>query len=139
MIRYALIDSTNTVQNVILWDGVTDYQHGAGLTAVLDTEPPTAEVGGTYAGGVFSAAPAPAPVVPQSITRFQAMAAMSNAGLLTKVQTAVASASTLTQLAWANAQEFDRASPTIAELAAALNISSAKIDELFIAGASIIA
>ena len=48
MARYAIIDATNAVQGVALWDGVTEWSPGPGLTAVPDTVPPTAQTGGTY-------------------------------------------------------------------------------------------
>lgn len=79
-------------------------------------------------------------LVPASVTRFQALAALSNAGLLANAQAAVnASTNPLVPLAWNNAQTFDRASPTIAALATALNLTSAQLDALFIAAAGITA
>jgi hypothetical protein len=76
--------------------------------------------------------------VPQTITRFQALAALHNAGLLTQVQAAVtASTDPLVGLAWNNAQAFDRNSTMLASLATALNITQTQLDNLFIAGAGI--
>lgn len=76
--------------------------------------------------------------VPQSVSRFQGLAALSNAGLLTQVQSA-ASASTnpLIALALNNAQTFDRNSNTMATLAQALSLTDAQLDALFIAAANI--
>jgi hypothetical protein len=48
--RYAMIDSTNTVLNICLWDGVTPF-NPPGMTLVQSD---TAQVGDTYADGVFS-------------------------------------------------------------------------------------
>lgn len=69
--------------------------------------------------------------VPASVTRFQARAALHEAGLLDQIEAAVAAADPLTREAWASATAFERSSPTIAALAAALGLSLADIDALF--------
>jgi hypothetical protein len=89
-----------------------------------------------YASALAAAPSLPAHI-PQSVSRFQALAALSNAGLLTQAQAAVNAAGGLTLLAWDNAQSFDRTSPTIAALAGPLNLTSAQVDNLFIAAAKI--
>jgi len=77
---------------------------------------------------------------PQSVTRFQARAALAMAGLLDGVEAAVAaSPNLLARLAWADAQSFERQSPTIASLAAILGLSTDQIDELFQTAAEIVA
>lgn len=76
-------------------------------------------------------------VVPYSVTPFQAKAAIYNAGLLPAVQAAIAAASPIAQLAWSDATEFTRDSPTIAALSAQLGLSSAQVDALFVAAAAI--
>lgn len=69
MARYALVDQTGTVDNVIEWDGVAHYIPPAGLTAILAG---SAGRGWTFANGVFTA-----PVVsPPSLTQ-QYMTAMT--------------------------------------------------------------
>jgi hypothetical protein len=74
------------------------------------------------------------PTVPVSVTRFQARAALYMANLLDDVDAAVAaSGNVLAQLAWADAQAFERSSPTIAAMAAAVGLSAAEVDALFIA------
>ena len=75
--------------------------------------------------------------VPYSVTPFQAKAAIYNAGLLPAVQAAIAAASPIAQLAWSDATEFTRDSPTIAALSAQLGLSSAQVDALFVAAAAI--
>ena len=50
----------------------------------------------------------PPPVVPSSVTPFQAKAALLQAGLLDAVLAAIAAAPRITQLAWAEATEFRR-------------------------------
>lgn len=76
--------------------------------------------------------PPPAPK-PQTVTRFQARAALMQAGLLDDVEALMANPATpaIQRLAWADAQEFRRSSPTVAAMAAALGLSSAQVDALF--------
>lgn len=73
------------------------------------------------------------PSVPQSVTRFQARAALHLAGLLEQVEALMAHPDTpmLAKLAWADAMEFKRTSPTIASLASTLGLSDAALDDLF--------
>jgi len=80
-------------------------------------------------------------VIPQSVSRFQAKAALANAGLLSQVETIMADPSTpaMYKLAWSDAQEFLRTSPTIAALSGLLSLTSAQLDQLFIAAATITA
>jgi len=65
------------------------------------------------------------------VSRFQAMAALLDAGLLSKVNTALADAGPLAQLAWAEATEFHRNSPTIAGLADGMGLTESQLDYLF--------
>lgn len=76
-------------------------------------------------------------VVPYSVTPFQAKAALFAAGLLPAVEAAIAAAPKIAQLAYSDATEFTRDSPTIAELSAQLGLTSAQIDALFTAAAAI--
>lgn len=71
------------------------------------------------------------------VSRFQARAALLLAGLLDDVETALADASPLARLAWADASEFRRNSPMIAELAAGLDLSPETLDDLFRTAAGI--
>lgn len=64
-------------------------------------------------------------------SRFQAKAALHSAGLLPAVEAAIAQADPVTQLAWAEAVEYRRNSPTILALAAALELSDEQVDDLF--------
>lgn len=81
--------------------------------------------------------PPPAPLV---VSRFQARVALLQAGLLEAVEAAVAaSADPLVRLAWSDAVEFRSDSPTIAAIAAGLELTAAQIDALFAAAAQITA
>lgn len=71
------------------------------------------------------------------VSRFQAKAALSAAGLLTAAETAVSGADAMTQLAWAEAIEFRRNSPAILALSGALGLSDTDLDGLFRAAALI--
>jgi hypothetical protein len=71
------------------------------------------------------------------VSRFQARAALFNAGLLAGVEAAVAAADPFTQIAWADAQEFRRMSMTIAALSAAVGLTDEQLDDLFRAAALI--
>lgn len=90
-------------------------------------------------GAVADYAPIDRPVVvPFAVSRFQARAALHVAGLLDDVEAAVAAApDPLVQIAWADAQSFERSSPTIATLAAAIGLNDTQVDDLFIAAAKI--
>lgn len=81
------------------------------------------------------------PQVPQTVSRFQAKAALSNAGLLAQVETLMSDPATnpIARLAWSDAQEFHRTSPTVAAMAQALGLSDAQLDALFAAAADIAA
>lgn len=74
-----------------------------------------------------------------TVSRFQAIAVLLNAGLLSQVNAALADAGPLAQLAWAEATEFRRNSPTIAGLSAGLGLTDTQVDDLFRAAALIIA
>lgn len=77
--------------------------------------------------------------VPPVVSRFQARAALHLAGLLDDVEAMMALPETpvLAKLAWADAQEFERGSPTIAALAGQIGLTEAQIDQLFMDAAGI--
>ncbi len=79
-----------------------------------------------------------APAVPQVVSRYQALAALMQAGLLDAVQAWATDPGTdpLYRLAFEAAAEFRRDSPTLAAGAAALGWSDAQLDGLFIAAAA---
>lgn len=81
--------------------------------------------------------PPPIIIIPQSISRFQARAALLAAGLLSDVEAAVAAADPFAQLAWAEAQEWRRDSPTLLALAHGIGLTDTEIDDLFIQAAAI--
>ena len=72
--------------------------------------------------------------VPQSVSRFQARAALLQAGKLEEANAAVSESDDLTKLAWADAQVFYRDSPAVNALGTALGLD---LDALFIAAEKI--
>jgi len=71
------------------------------------------------------------------VSRFQAMAALHNAGLLDEAVEIVTQVGGLIKIAWDNAMEFRRNSPAILNLALALGLDEEELDALFIAAAEI--
>ena len=106
-----------------------------------------AQIGWTFEGGQFVPPPPPPEPTPEEIlaaeragmivSRFQAKAALLQAGLLDAVNAALAEADPVAQLAWAEAVEFRRTSPTIVALGAAIGLTDEQLDDLFRAAAEI--
>jgi hypothetical protein len=103
-----------------------------------------AQIGWSYEDGVFTPPPGPPPeeilAVERArmvVSRFQAKAALLQAGLLDQVSAALADADPVAQLAWAEAVEFRRMSPTILGLAATIGLTDEQLDDLFRAAAEI--
>lgn len=66
-----------------------------------------------------------------AINRHQAKIVLLRHGLLETVETAIANGSPEMQLAWKEAPQFRRNSPTLLAMASALNLSDAEVDALF--------
>jgi hypothetical protein len=79
--------------------------------------------------------PPPLPIEQQRArmvcSRFQARAALHMAGLLPAVEEFIADADPLVKIAWADAVEFRRTSPTINAMAAGLGMTDEQVDDLF--------
>lgn len=71
------------------------------------------------------------------VSRFQAFAALAAADLLDDATAAVTAAGGVALLAWNNAIEFRRNSPTIAALAGAVGLTAEQLDALFLAASEI--
>ena len=69
------------------------------------------------------------------VSRLQAKIAMMQAGVLAAVEAAVAAADPAVQMAWADAIEFRRFSPTILALSAQIGLTDTQLDDLFRAAA----
>jgi hypothetical protein len=81
------------------------------------------------------------PKVPNSIPGWKAKAVLEMAGLLQSAQAAVASLQgdegIAAKHAWESATSFDRYGPTVTAVAAALGLSDAQLDAMFIQAESI--
>jgi hypothetical protein len=77
--------------------------------------------------------------VPQSVTSFQARAALHVGGWLERVEALMADPNIdpVARIAWEYAQELQRQSPTVAAFADALGLTDWQVDELFIQAAQI--
>lgn len=82
----------------------------------------------------------PAPAIP-SVTRRQALRALSAAGLLGEVEAAIDALPEPERVAaridWDNAMDFRRDFPLVIRLAAALELTDGQLDDLFSAAAAI--
>lgn len=79
----------------------------------------------------------PPTVVPSVITMRQARLALHGSGLLDDVEAAVTAADKAAQIEWEYASELHRDWPTLVGLAAALGLTDAQIDDLFIAASQL--
>ena len=75
--------------------------------------------------------------VPLSVTRLQGRLELSHAGLLPQAEAAIASAGGDLPIWYADAATWIRDDPHVLSLGAALNLTTAQIDGLFIAAAAI--
>ena len=75
------------------------------------------------------------------VSRFQARAALHLAGYLARIEAYMALETTdmLVKLAWQDASEFRRSSPTLLALAALLEMDDEKLDKLFATAKEILA
>ena len=91
----------------------------------------------------FAAIPEPPEpvVVPQEIANWRARAVLEIAGLLPKVEAALASltgdAGVVARAAWNGGSEIHRHGPTVAAAIAALGLTDAQVDEMFIQAAAL--
>ena len=129
MTQYALVIS-GTVQNIGTWDGIA--QVPGGTFVPMPTTGYVPNIGDTYNGTTFTAAPPPAAVVPATVTAAQLRLALANANLLTAVNTTVAAASQEIQTYWGYAKGFDRVNPLVTQIGAAIGQTSAQMDSVFI-------
>lgn len=88
-------------------------------------------------------AAAVAPVVPRSVSNYQARTAMIEAGLFARADAALRGADQTVQAnqvalaAWDYANDFYRTSPLIAAMTQQLGLTAAQVDALFIAASQI--
>lgn len=78
-------------------------------------------------------------IVPQSVSRFQARVALSQAGYFNTINSYMNSLpiDDIQRLAWNDAMEFRRNSPTVSAMAVMLNLTNEQLDDLFILANSV--
>jgi hypothetical protein len=81
----------------------------------------------------------PPPPIPSTVTRFQALAILAAGGYLDTVRTHIATldANNVQRLAWENAADWERSSPTLNALATMLGLTSTEVDDLFVAASQV--
>lgn len=124
MKTYQYTDASNTAVQIFDEDGISRMSM---LASALPE------------GAVVDAYIAPPPPIPQTVTRFQARVALVQAGHFDTIDTYIATLpkTDVKRLAWENAAEWERTSPTLNALAVMLGLTSAQVDELFIAASKI--
>lgn len=124
MQTYKYTDATNTVVHVIDEDGISRMSM---LASVLPE------------GAVVEPYTPPPPPIPQTVTRFQARVALVQAGHFDTIDTYIATLpkTDVKRLAWEDAAEWERASPTLNFLANMLGLTDTDVDALFILASSI--
>ena len=81
----------------------------------------------------------PPPPIPSTVTRFQARVALVQAGHFDTINTYIATLpqTDVKRLAWEDAAEWERASPTLNFLASMLGLTDTDVDDLFILASGI--
>jgi hypothetical protein len=121
---YQYLDADNSVVAVFDEDGISRMSM---LASALPE------------GTVIDPYVAPPPPIPATVTRFQALAVLAAGGYLDTVRTYI---NTLDQnnvqrLAWENATDWERTSPTLNALATMLGLTDTEVDDLFVAAAQV--
>jgi len=90
-------------------------------------------------GAVVEPYIAPPTPIPSTVTRFQALAVLAAGGYLPTIKTYIATLGedNIARLAWENATDWERTSPTLNALATMLNLTSAEVDDLFVAASQV--
>ena len=84
----------------------------------------------------------PQPLVPAVVTARQARLALRAAGLLDSVEAAIdaipdATARAVARITWDHSQEVQRTNPLVVQLGAALGLTTAQVDALFVQAGSL--
>lgn len=138
--QYEIIDTiTNKVINSIEWDGVSGNPIPNSCIGIPRDTVNGSGIGWEYINGQFKSPPPPTPIIPTVVSRFQARAALVQAGYFDQVDAYMASLprTDIKRMAWEDAEGFDRTSTTLQAVAQMLNLDSAGLDALFVLAASI--
>jgi hypothetical protein len=118
---------TLTADQYAVYDGVIQDSNGNWMTSYVAVDYTAEEIAAKVEQWRQSA----------SCTPFQGRVALSDAGLLANVETAIAAADEKTKVAWEYALEWKRLSPMIVTLATSLNLTDEQVDTLFKEAASV--
>jgi hypothetical protein len=119
---------TLTADQYAVYDGVIQDSNGNWMTSYVAVDYTAEEIAAKVEQWRQSA----------SCTPFQGRVALSDAGLLANVETAIAAAADeKTKVAWEYALEWKRLSPMIVTLATSLNLTDEQVDTLFKEAASV--
>jgi hypothetical protein len=121
--------------NIILVDAL-DF-----IPRLVDADLYGGAIGDLWDGESFTK-PAPVVVIPQEVTRRQALQALLLAGKLHLVQPAIdaipdATQRGLMQIEWDDSQNFVRTRPSLVAIGTAIGLNSAAIDALFVTAAAL--
>lgn len=105
-----------------------------GVDTVFYTFDSEAEFLGMLKGADLSQ---PVDTVPKIITKRQATRALDAVGLLDKVEVMIAKSPSAVQIDWRESNTVERNWPALAPMAAALGLSDAQLDALFVAGSKL--
>jgi hypothetical protein len=101
-----------------------------------------AAIGDAWDGEAFIKPPAPPQPIPASVTRRQAREALLDIGLLDDVEMVIGSIEDATErkraeIYWLDSATFERAHPMLVQIASAVGLTDAEIDDLFVAAATL--
>lgn len=109
-----------------------------GLRVFIPVDPANSDYAALLASGEpIAPAPAPVPVVPSSVTPRQVRLLLLSQGLLSQVESIIASSDEATKITWAYASEFRRDDPLLLALGGQLGLTSEQIDGFFIAASAL--
>lgn len=145
MATFAILNAQGVVINLAEGLSKDDFPD---QIAVEIPQNQTPAIGWVYSAqsGLSDPAPPPATLpparrVPQTVARFQAKVALLQAGHLDNIEAYMSRPDTnrVTQMAWQDAQEFQRQSPTVLALAKLLGMTDTQLDDLFVVASKIVA
>jgi hypothetical protein len=114
--------------NRLHWLDSSNYEHllPAGSVAITEDEAEALKF-------------VPPPLIPQVVTRFQARVALVQAGYFDTIDTYITTLpkTDVKRLAWEDAVQWERASPTLNFLANMLGLTDTDMDDLFVSASSI--
>jgi len=127
--KYAVAEGGKVKNIVVCNDAALAASNGWISTAEVEVK-----IGDTWNGSEFISESIHEPV-PVSVTKFQAKAALLSAGLLSLFEEYIADPATaeIIKLAWLEAPDFNRSSPTILAVTEVIGLTSEQVDDLFIA------